>query len=350
MGTSLSVVLPNFNHARYLPRAISALLSQELRPSEIILVDDASTDDSLAVINRFAAETPLIRVVINSRNLGVNNCLNRGLTLARNRYVYFAAADDWVLSGFFSCAVAILEDHPTAGLACGEARLIDGTSGRPLGIRPPVRPLNRTGLLEPERACAFLARADNWSLTGSTIFRREAVVWAGGFDEQLGSFADGFVARKIALTYGFCFIPRVVATWVIYSNSFSRQTALDVERAQQLLEHIGARLSTDPTFPKWYAGVFANRWRFATSKLALEASPVNYEFLMMMAARSSLDRHIIFMLSRSPWWLPRIFLLAWLWLRFHPTTLVGLILTALARRLSKIRDALKIGKAREELL
>src|SRR5262244_1882053 len=89
---TLSVVLPNYNHAHLLPRAIAALLAQERPPDEIIVVDDGSTDDSRAVIAQMAARAPAIRVLLNDKNLGVVRTQNRALEAASGRYIYLAAA------------------------------------------------------------------------------------------------------------------------------------------------------------------------------------------------------------------------------------------------------------------
>ena len=215
---------------------MTALLAQELPPDEIIVVDDGSADDSLKVLADLAARHALLRVIANPTNTGAVATLACGLAAARGRYVYFAAADDWVAPGFFATAVRMLEAHPETGLFCGEARLVDGDTGRPLAVRPPVRPIYRAGSGRCAQTGRLLRRMDNWILTGSAVFRRDAVLAAGGFDERLGSFTDGYLARKIALTHGFCFAPKVVATWCVYPDSYSRKTALDVVLAQ-----IGAR-------------------------------------------------------------------------------------------------------------
>src|ERR1700674_5961017 len=93
----LSVVLPNYNHARLVGRALAALLGQKRVADEIIVIDDGSTDDSVRVIDGIAAGAPAIRVLHNANNIGVIATLQRGLEAARGKYVYFAAADDWIL-------------------------------------------------------------------------------------------------------------------------------------------------------------------------------------------------------------------------------------------------------------
>jgi glycosyltransferase involved in cell wall biosynthesis len=335
-GPTLSVVLPNYNHAHLVRRALAALIAQDHPPDEIIVVDDGSTDDSLAVLQDFARNSRIMRILVNPDNLGAVPAILRGLQAASGRYVYFAAADDFIMPGFFGLALDMLERHPTAGLFCGEAILVEGVSDRPMGVRPPVRPLSRAGFVDPPGTRTLLARIDNWILTGCAVFRRDAVVQMGGFDARLGSFADSYVARKIALTHGFCYAPSVVATWCVYDDSVSRSTALQVGKARDVLDTLPKQIAADPVFPAWYAGVFASRWRFAAARLALEANPVDHELLLVMGALSSFDRALI----RAVWSvasgrLARVATLAWLWLRLRPTSLAGLLHTAMARRIER---------------
>jgi glycosyltransferase involved in cell wall biosynthesis len=328
---TLSVVLPNHNHARFIPRAVAALLNQTPPPDEIIVVDDGSTDDSRAVIARLAADSPRLHVVLNGKNEGAVRAINRGLAEARGSYIYLAAADDFVSPGFFSLALATLRAHPGAGLFCGEAALTDGVTGRPLGIRPPVRPIPRAGYVDPLHAQRLMLRSDNWILTGSSIFRREAIDQAGRLDESLGSFADGFLSRKIALTRGFCYAPATVATWWVLPDSFSRRNTLDPASAQAMLDTMTTRLAKDADFPAWYAPLFGRRWRFATARLALLSEPINRPVLLTMGASAGWDRNVLQGLLRLPPRLARYAAMAWLLLRLRPTTLTGLAGTFLAR-------------------
>ena len=101
----LSVVLPNFNHAPYLSRAIDAIATQDSPPDEIIVVDDASSDGSREVLVECQRRNANLIILFNPRNLGALLSLQRGLEVAKGRYVYFAAADDQILPGFFSSAI-----------------------------------------------------------------------------------------------------------------------------------------------------------------------------------------------------------------------------------------------------
>jgi glycosyltransferase involved in cell wall biosynthesis len=337
-GSTLSVVLPNYNHARYLSRALDALLSQDCPAEEIIVVDDCSTDDSRDIIARYAAKYPSVRLLANAKNFGVIATLSRGLNEARGQYIYFGAADDFLMSDFFAAAIKMLRANPRAGLFCGEVNLVDGHSGKMLGVRPPVRPRFCAGFIGPSKVARLLRRNDNFIATGAAVFRRDAVTWAGGFDEELSTFADGYLVRKIALTYGFCFVPIVVLTWHIFPDSVSRKTSTETDRAQQVLEKIEARMAVDPVFPRWYRDVFVRRWRFATSRLAVQANPVNRHLLMDMGAQNATDRALFgFVLKVFSARSARFLILAWLWLRLRPLSLIGLGSTALTRNWDRFR-------------
>jgi glycosyltransferase involved in cell wall biosynthesis len=336
-GPVLSVVLPNYNHAEYLPRALDALLSQERPPDEIIVVDDCSTDGSGDVVARYAAKNPSIRILVNDRNVGVIPTLSRGLGEAHGQFVYFGAADDYVLPGFFESAIATLQDYPQAGLFFGDASLVDGQSGRFLGARPPVRPRYSAGFINAPAVAKLLQRNDNYVVTGAAVFRRDAVISAGGFQNELATFADGYLVRKIALMRGFCYAPMAVVTWCIFPGSVSRTTSTRPERARELLTAIVSRLATDPTFPDWYADAFKRRWHFSTARLALEKSPPNRDLLIAMGAQNSRDFIALnYFLNTFGGKGARVLILGWLWWRLRPFSLSGLATTSIARRLDAL--------------
>jgi glycosyltransferase involved in cell wall biosynthesis len=329
----LSVVLPNYNHARHLSRAIEAIAGQSRVPDEIIVVDDASTDDSREVLAGCQGRYPHLIVLCNQRNLGALAALQRGLEAASGRYIYFAAADDEVLPGFFDAAIKTLEAAPTLGLFCAETILLDGATGRRTGSRPVVRPLRSGGSLSAAEVEALLRRGDNFIHTGSSIFRRQAVLDQGGFAAAAGSFSDGLLARKIALAEGMWFTPIPVATWHIHPGGLSRTTALDRDRALDALANVPKLIEADRGFPPWYAETFQRRWRFGSARLALEATPPDRNLLAAMAPDTPVDRAVIGLLAPLLRFRPaRLAMLAWLTLRLRPFRLRDVVLTAFDRR------------------
>ena len=328
----LTVVLPNFNHARYLARAIDAIASQELPPDEIIVVDDASTDNSLEILSQSQGRHPNLVVLYNEHNSGALRALQRGLDAAKGRYVYFAAADDEILPGFFGRAIDALEAAPTVGLFCAETILLDGETGRKLGMRPAVRPRRKAGSLCGQEVEALLKRADNFIHTGSTIFRRRALIEKSGFTIEAGSFSDGLLARKIALTHGMWFMPEPVAIWHIHAGGLSRATALDRDKAREALVSVPRLISADPDFPHWYADLFARRWRFSSARLALQGPSPDRQLLAAMTPATALDQAAIRLLGPFlKFRLARLAALAWLTLRLKPFRLRDVVATGFDR-------------------
>ena len=89
----VSVVIPVYNAKHYLAECLDSLLGQTLRETEIIAVDDGSTDESPAILENFAARDPRLKV-IRQANAGVSAARNRGMAEARGKYLTFVDADD----------------------------------------------------------------------------------------------------------------------------------------------------------------------------------------------------------------------------------------------------------------
>jgi glycosyltransferase involved in cell wall biosynthesis len=331
--SGISVILPNYNHGQYLRRAIEAILQQDHPPIEIIIVDDGSTDGSHSIIAELARTSPLIRVFRNSTNEGVISAQTRALAAARGAYVHLAAADDTVLPGFYALAMATLEQRPEAGLFTGDSFLVDGATGRVMGVRPIAMPAFKPGYLAPERVRKALAHTDNWILTGASVIRASAMHACGSLQVELGPFADGYLTRKIALSHGYCYAPRFVATWTIFSNSFSNAAALNPDRALALRKRAREHLAADPVFPVWYAARLVDRLQFASARLALQQKPIDISKVIELGAKSRVDRLVIrLVLAISVGLFGRAVSTAWLHLRLRPFRLTDIVASLIYRK------------------
>ena len=343
----VSVILPNYNHGHLIGRAVQAILAQDCEASEIIIVDDGSTDGSIETINELVARSSRIRFFSNSKNEGVVAAKLRALAAATGKYINFAAADDFILPGFFSLAVETLEQFPDAGLFTGDSLLLEGTTGRFLSVRPIVMPSFKQAYIPPSRVRELLETSDNWILTGASVIRADAISACGGLNRELGSFADGFLTRKISLSRGFCYAPRAVTTWSIYPESLSRSTALDPKKAATQREIARAHIQADQIFPNWYASKFDNRWRFATSRVALHQNTINIAALLVLGAKDRIDETVIrAILTFSQGKLARIAVSMWLFIRLRPYHFVDLATTFLFRKLSRSKR-IEIKTARQ---
>ncbi|RYE13814.1 MAG: glycosyltransferase family 2 protein, partial [Sphingobacteriaceae bacterium] len=92
----VSVIIPNYNHARYLPQRIESVIHQTFQDIEVILMDDCSLDTSRTIIAQYAAQDNRIRVILNEQNSGSTfKQWNKGIALAKGEYVWIAESDDY---------------------------------------------------------------------------------------------------------------------------------------------------------------------------------------------------------------------------------------------------------------
>lgn len=116
---TVSVVVPCFNYARYLPDAVGSVLGQDGVDVDVVVVDDASTDGSLAVARSIAAADARVRVVAHASNRGPVETFNDGLAVASGEYLVRLDADDLLTPGSLARAVAVAEALPGVGLVYG---------------------------------------------------------------------------------------------------------------------------------------------------------------------------------------------------------------------------------------
>lgn len=113
--TKLTVLMPLYNHAEDLPRAVDSVLMQKCSfPYKLIILDDGSTDDGVAVAEKYREKYPeIIEVVRNECNLGILKTIFRGYALLKSDYWCVLDPDDWYCDeNFFDDAVTFLEAHP----------------------------------------------------------------------------------------------------------------------------------------------------------------------------------------------------------------------------------------------
>lgn len=110
----LTIAIPTFNSAHFLPDAVASIMRQGLDDFEILIVDNASEDNTAEVVRSF--ENPHIRYIRNASNLGSRENGNRCLANSRGRYLKFLCADDVLLDGVLRKQLNVLETRPEVAL------------------------------------------------------------------------------------------------------------------------------------------------------------------------------------------------------------------------------------------
>ncbi len=114
----VSTIVPNYNHARFLPQRLDSILAQTFKDYELIVLDDASTDNSREVLERYARQAP-IQLVFNGTNSGSPFIQwRKGAELARGEYLWIAESDDYADPRLLETLAGELQRNPKVGLAC----------------------------------------------------------------------------------------------------------------------------------------------------------------------------------------------------------------------------------------
>ncbi len=182
----ISVIIPNYNHARYLDERIRSVLGQTRQDFEVILLDDCSPDDSRSVIERYRGD-PRIRIEYNERNSGSTfRQWNKGLGLARGRYVWIAESDDAAEPELLETLAGGLDADEGAGLAYCWSNGIDEI-GRSVDLGAWYQP-HRARWAGDYRSRGrdeigrWLVRRNFIVNASAVVFRREIAERVGGAD------------------------------------------------------------------------------------------------------------------------------------------------------------------------
>src|SRR5579859_599280 len=265
----VTLVVPNYNHARYLPESLGSIAAQTRAPDRVLIIDDASCDDSIAVISRFIAEHPGWELIRHNKNRGVVAGQNDAIGLVDTDWIGFLGADDALHPHYLERSLAPAENCPEAGLICACTEIIGTRETR--ALRPIMLPESHSAFLRPDDVRKALRVGDNYFSGTVSLYRRSALVALGNFDEKLGSFADAFLARQVALTYGVFFVAEILGYWRIHGQNYSMTTATDPKVLSERLSRIRALIAASTLFPQGYDDAFERRTRFGAARIVISA-------------------------------------------------------------------------------
>ena len=131
----ISVIVPVYNVAAWLPRCVDSVLAQTYQNLEILLIDDGSTDASGEICDAYAEKDPRIRV-IHKKNGGLSSARNAGLDVSNGQYLGFVDSDDWIEPEMYAEMLALMVRNE-AQLVCAGRYDVDGDTGRKtIGLCP----------------------------------------------------------------------------------------------------------------------------------------------------------------------------------------------------------------------
>jgi glycosyltransferase involved in cell wall biosynthesis len=263
----LSVVISAHNEERHLEEQLLAVQTQGIRPREIVLIDDASTDKTLTIMRQFASAIrgAQVRIIHRWRCLGAIASYNAGVAVTTSAHVYLASANDVLQSGAFAVVEQALQMFPGADLIVGNV------------VGSEVSWADRPTYIVGQYVAPRFGHQGIIHGAGVAVSRR---AWdsVGGWQEGVGPYCDALMWHILALRHGLVYTPRPIS-WVRPNGpgeGYGGAMVLDRVRRRPYLEEFARRVLAleEPTRSRL---VDSNLWsirEFAPDMVALLAAGV----------------------------------------------------------------------------
>jgi glycosyltransferase involved in cell wall biosynthesis len=220
----VSVVIPVYNHGRFVGAAIESVLSQVVRPREILCIDDGSTDSSARVVQAMAEHHPSVRFWSRS-NRGASRTINEGIREARSQYLAFLNSDDLYHSERLCRCLAVLEEDPGVTAVATGISFVDENDN---AIRYPW--YEETHAFYEKIGDLGLALVNgNFLMTTSNLVARRAVFdEIGGFDDLRYAHDLDFFLRLLAHGKHLTVLPERLLTYRVHGSNTISEAPLDM--------------------------------------------------------------------------------------------------------------------------
>jgi glycosyltransferase involved in cell wall biosynthesis len=208
----VSVVIPTFNAARYVARAVDSALAQTYSPVEVIVVDDGSTDNTAQVLDQYKSN---IRYIFQPNCGSVGAVRNRGIREARGEIFAFLDADDLWFREKLEQQIPVLLANPKVGLVHSNFKYLDEETGRTYTISRPRHKLVGRCYTRLFFGCSIFA--------SSVVVRRTCLDNVGMFNEEIPPGVEDYeLWLRLARQYKFAYVPRCLALYRKHSANMSR--------------------------------------------------------------------------------------------------------------------------------
>ncbi len=222
----VSIIIPTYNHARFLGRALQAVLDQTMSEWEAVVIDNFSTDDTMQVMQNHA--DPRIRHVLFANHGVIAASRNHGISLTTAPYVAFLDSDDWWQTDKLALSVAKLEQG--ADLSChAETWVGPGPRRREVSYGPRERSTYDSLLFE-----------GNCISTSAVVVRRQCLLDAGCFSTEaaFNTAEDYDLWLKLARNGASMeFLPEVLGEYLLHDANHSRSHLRNMNAVMAVFEH-----------------------------------------------------------------------------------------------------------------
>ena len=246
MQDLISVIIPSFNHEKYIPYTINSIINQTYKNLELIIIDDNSTDNTKNVVLSLESECKKrfinFKFIQKEKNSGINNSLNLGIDLAKGKFVYIIASDDIAKPDAVDTLYNFIKEKDNYALVTGDDELIDGNNSRifwdhefnPHKEYDPVVAKYKTVAQRMEKSARINFSSKEygdyktllWSnyITNGYLLRKSAIIDVGKYKENV--FEDWYMNLQLSKKYKFKFINKILFSYRWhYSNTIKSESS-----------------------------------------------------------------------------------------------------------------------------
>jgi glycosyltransferase involved in cell wall biosynthesis len=226
---TVTVVIPNYNYARYLPDAVHSVLTQRGVAVDVVIVDDASTDDSVEVARKLAAADDRILILAHRTNSGPVATFNDGLAMARGDFLVRLDADDLLTPSSLERSVAVAQHFPSVGLVYGHPLHFSGLT------LPRARQRSTRWTIWPGRTWLSDRCHDGFNvITSPEVLMRKSIVDEIGGQQNLAHTHDMEMWFRVSAFSDVAYIHDVDQAW--HRDHKDSLSARNVDTLKDLLE------------------------------------------------------------------------------------------------------------------
>ena len=246
MSPHLSIVIPNYNHGKHLRGVVESCFLDGFQDLEVIVVDDASTDDSRRILADLCKEYSDLKLINLEENVGPCHASNTGMEHASGDWIFFRAADDLFPAGSLLNFRDAVIQFPDAGLITGDLQFFDGVAS--IGT---TEKMGRAEMPVYVGLDNFVSDYGGNIIHGASTFcLKSLAITYGGMNPLLKWHSDWFLFMSIALIEGFAYVPSLFGRMRLDPQSYNSAGTLSQPSRDSVLCELLDHIDNIPELPE----------------------------------------------------------------------------------------------------
>lgn len=246
----ISIIIPTYNYAHFLPLAIDSILNQTYKNYEIIVVDDGSTDNTQQVIKKYLKKINYIR---HKTNKGISEAMNTGIRAAKSKYINITQADDIMLPAFLNEEIKILKNG-NAGIVYSPALIINENG----------ETTNKQIIPKTKYANSYISLiVFNYIFLGTVLFKKDLLKNTGLFNTKMAQYEDWNLWLKISNTSNIGFVNKYLTAHRVHNKTLTHGIKWNFAkhaRERLIVYHETIKNNIPEELDKWMFFLFLEKW------------------------------------------------------------------------------------------